>query len=283
MYSQLLDPYLSSALALFHSAGLILVGGVNDFRLVHMLLHMQIFQVHLEVKGDLHLSEEFTLDSYRFIPGPEGFSIIFGIDAPSTEVAKTASASEAQLLVDCFTFAKGPSLQYHVRQITQVPGKEPGSQVATGQAFSTARAHIVVTEGRSGISPVVDLTKRVTGHDKAEVLGRVLRWYARGASDIDGVDKFVDYWVALEALADSYEGQVEAHNCQNCGHTINPRPVSGILRAYLRSLGMSEAADRVSTLQDARSELVHEASTRALEHLAEAQGILKNCIQRELD
>lgn len=243
---------------------------------------MPVYQTQVQVKGDLHLAEAFTIDDYHFSSLPEGFELIFTVEAASSEAAKTASASKLQLLMDCITFAKGPNLQYQIRQITEVPSTEPGSQVATGQAFGTARAHLVITEGRSGITPVVDLTRRVRGDDKAEVLGRVLRWYARGTSDIDSVDRFVDYWVALEALASSYGGEVEADTCHNCGHTTTSRPVSRILRAYLRSLRMNEAADRVSTLQDARSELVHEGSTRALEHLAEVQGILRNCIQREL-
>lgn len=151
---------------------------------------MPLFQVHLEVEGDLRLSEEFTLDGCQFSPKPEGFSIIFGIDAPSTEVAKKDAAVKIQLLLDSITFAKGPSLRYQFRQITEMPRREGGPQVLTTQVFMTADAYLVLKEGKEGIAPAFDLIKRISNHTKAEVLARVLRWYARGTSDTDSVDKF---------------------------------------------------------------------------------------------
>jgi hypothetical protein len=247
-----------------------------------ILYHMPVYQTQVQVKGDLRLAEELTIDDYHFSPLPEGFGLAFSIEATSNETAKTASDSRLQLLMDCLTFAKGPSLQYHIHQITQVPGRDLGSQVATGQAFITARVHVVITEGRAGIMLGVDLTSRVTSHSKAEVLERVLRWYARGSIDTDSIDKFLDYWVALEALADSYEGKVQPHECQKCGHTVNPRLINGVQRAYLESLGMIEEAGKVSTLAQARGKLFHEGSVGALKYLSEVQAVLKSCVQKEL-
>ena len=62
----------------------------------------------------------------------------------------------------------------------------------------------------------------------------------------------------------------------------NPRPVNGVLRAYLESLGMVEAAGKVSTLARARRKLFHKGSIEALKYLSEVQDILKNCIHKEL-
>jgi hypothetical protein len=248
-----------------------------------ILYHMPVYQTQVEVKGDVRLAEEFILDGYQFSPRPEGFSLVFSIDAASNEAAKKYSDAKVQLLMDCITFAKGQSLQYHISQVTEMPGKKPGSQVVTAQVFITATAHVVLTEGKAGIVPAVELAKQVLSHDKAEVLGRVLRWHARGTTDTDSLDKFVDYWIAMEVLADSYEGDdVEAYVCPKCNHVLNPRPVNGVLRAYLRFLGMKEAADRVSDFSYERAKLFHEASPKALEHLPEVLGILKACIQKEL-
>ncbi len=242
---------------------------------------MPLFQVHLVVDGDLRLSEEFTLDGYQFSPRPEGFGLTFQIEATSSEVAKKDAYAKVQLLMDSITLAKGPSLRHHFRQITKMPSKE-GSQVLTTEVYASTDAYLVIKEGKEGIVPAIELAKRIPGHKKADVLARVLRWHARGTSDSDSVDKFVDYWIALETLADSYGDKVEPYVCQDCGYTVNQRPVNGVLRAYLRSLEMVEAAERISTLAEARAKLFHEASTRALEYLSEVQGILKTCIQKEL-
>jgi len=255
--------------------------GIKPKPLVSIFYYMPVYQTQVEVKGDLRLAEEFIQDGYQFSPRPEGFSLVFSVDATSNEAAKKYSNAEVQLLMDCITFAKGQSLQYHIRQVTEIPGK-PGSQVVTGQAFITATAHVVVTEGKAGIVPAMELAKQVLSHGKAEVLGRVLRWHARGTTDTDSLDKFVDYWIALEVLADSYKGDVEAYVCPKCKHVLNPRPVNGVLRAYLRFLGMKEAADRLSDFSDERAKLFHEASPKALEHLPEVLSILKTCIQKEL-
>lgn len=242
---------------------------------------MPLFQVQLVVEGDLRLSEEFTLDGYQFSPTPEGFSLIFQIEAVSSEVAKKDAAAKVQLLMDSITFAKGTSLRHRFSQITEMPSREGGSQVLSTEVYLGADAYLVFKEGREGIAPAFDLAKRIPGHKKADVLARVLRWHARGTSDSDSVDKFVDYWVALETLANSYEAEVVPEVCR-CGRTVRKRPVNGILRAYLESLGMVEAADRISTLGQARGKLFHVASTEALEYLSEVQGILKTCIQKEL-
>lgn len=157
---------------------------------------MAIFQVQLEVTGDLRLSEEFALDDCQFSPTTEGFGLIFQIEAASTEDARKDATTSVQLLMDSITFAKGPSLQYHFRQITEMPRKEGGSQVVTTQVFISVDAYIVSKEGKEGIAPAFELTKRIPSHKKGEVLTRVFRWYARGTGD--KVDKFVDYWVAFD-------------------------------------------------------------------------------------
>jgi len=243
---------------------------------------MPLYQTQVEVKGDLRVAEEFIHDGYQFSPRPEGFRLVFSVDAPSNDAAKKYSDARLQLLMDCITFAKGTSLRYHVTQVTEMPDRESGSQVLTVQAFITSTAHVVVMEREAGIVPAVNLTAQVLSHDKAELLGRVLRWYVRGTADADGLDRFVDFWIALEALANSYQGDVEVSVCPKCKHVLNPRPVNGILRAYLKSLEMNEAAERVTGLSNERAKLFHEASPKALEHLPEVQNILKTCIQKEI-
>jgi uncharacterized protein YneR len=110
---------------------------------------MPVYQTRVEVKGDLRVAEEFLRYGYLFSPRSEGFSLVLSVDAPSNDAAKKCSEAKVQLLMDCITFAKGLSLHYRIGQVTEMAG----SQVVTGQAFCTARASVVVTEGKAGFVP----------------------------------------------------------------------------------------------------------------------------------
>ncbi len=247
---------------------------------------MSVFEVELTISGDLRLSSEFAAEVYRFSPSPTGFNLVFDVSAGSVEQARSQAAARVQVLIDCITFTRGPSLRYAISRITERPGV--GEQLPGGltEAVSiSAIAHIVHGTSREGITPALELARRLETHRRAEVLTRAIRWFSRGIGDPDNIDRFVDYWVALEALANSYEGSdVEAHACQDCGHVINPRPVGGLMRAYLNSLGMTREAETISTLSSRRGELFHRAvATRAVESSPEVQGILRACIVREID
>jgi hypothetical protein len=244
---------------------------------------MPFFEIQVDVRGDLRLTEECALDNYRFSPKPEGFGLHFQIEGTSIGEARKKAVASVQLLVDAITFAKGSSFQYHLSKVTQLPSRQAGvPEVLTSEVSMPISMYIVKKEGREGIANGVSLARQVLRHEKVEVLTRVLRWYARGAGDTDDVDKFVDYWIALDALAHSYEGEVKPYACDGCGHLLNPRPVNGVMKAYLTSLEMNEAADRIATLADARANLFHEALTGALEYIQDVQNILKNCIKREM-
>lgn len=247
---------------------------------------MSAFEVQLTISGDLRLASEFAVEGYRFSPSPTGFNLVFDVSAASIEDARTEAAERAQLLIDSITFTKGPSLRLFVNRVSEKTraGEQSPGKLTTAVSIS-ANAYIVLEISQEGIIPALELAKHMQSHQKAKVLTRALRWFSQGIGDHDNIDKFVDCWVALELLANSYEGRdIEAHRCQGCGHVINPRPRGGLLRAYLKSLGMIKEAESISTLSSGRGELFHDAlATHALESLTEVQRILKTCIQREID
>jgi len=248
---------------------------------------MPVFQGELVVKGELRLSQEFECEGYRFSPASEGFNLVFEVEATSPEDARSRLTARAELLLDSLTFVKGPSLRYSLVRMTQKPtadGGALGGQLLTHEAFMGLSMILVATTNQDGINPALEMARQVSNHPKSELLTRVLRWYSRGVSDSDNVDRFVDFWVALEALADSYEGEdIQPHICQ-CGRLINLRPINGVMRAYLKSLGMKEDAELVSTISSARGDLFHRALTPdALKHIPDVQRILKICIQKEID
>lgn len=247
---------------------------------------MSVFEMELTISGDLRLSDGFEAEGYRFSPLPTGFNLTFDVSAGSMEEARSQAAARTQLLIDSITFTRGPSLRYAISRVTERPrvGAQPPGRFAEAVGIS-AVAHIVLGTSREGIAPALELVRRLENHRRGEVLTRALRWFSRGIGDTDSIDKFVDYWVALEALVNSYEGtDVEPHLCQTCGHVINPRPIGGLSRAYLNSLGMLKEAELMSNLSPRRGELFHRAlAARALESLADVQGILKTCIVREID
>jgi hypothetical protein len=244
---------------------------------------MPLFEIQTDVRSDLWLTEECALDDYQFLPKPDGFGLQFEIEGASIEEARRKAVAKVQLLVDAITFTKGPSSHYNLSKVTQLPTKQAGSpQVLTSEVSISASAYFVLKTGREGIADGVSLAGQVLRNEKAEVLTRVLRWYARATAETDTTDKFIDYWIALEALADSYTGEVDAYECPRCEHVLNPRPVNGLLRAYLRSLGMNQAADRIPALAGLRGKLFHEALTGASEYIQEVQEMLRNCITGEM-
>jgi hypothetical protein len=242
---------------------------------------MPVFRAEVAVKVDLRLSKEFEYNEYHFSPTSDGFNMELEMTAPTTDEARSVLAVKTQLLLDSLTLTKGPTLRYQISQIAQKPTPGGTLQVLTAQVFMTASAHVVLSTDRAGITPAIEMVNRVSSHPKVEILTQALRWYGQGVSDSDSIDRFVDFWVALEAHADSYEGtDVQPYSCE-CGRLINSRPINGVLRAYLNSLGLKQEAQSISTMSSARGDLFHRAlAPNALEQLPEVQRILKTCIQK---
>jgi hypothetical protein len=247
---------------------------------------MPVFEIESAITGDLRLSGEFTAQGYRFSPSTNGFSLIFDVLAESVEEARLQAAVKVQALVDSITFVTGPSLGWVVARITEKPDPQQRSPLTlTATANIGASVYIVLTTTPEGIAPGLEMARRLENHPKRELLTRALHWFARGVADSDKVDKFADWWIALEALADSYEGvDIQPYLCEACGHMINPRPIGGLLRAYLQSFRMNAETDSMSALSAGRAELFHRAlESHALDSLGEVGRILKICIQHEIN
>lgn len=242
---------------------------------------MPKFQVEFSVSGAVRIESEQSVDGYRFTPFDNGFRLMLEVSADSHDEAEAQAGATARLLLDCLTFFMGIPFEIGMVQSTSILTPE--------EREGTIRASIPVTGTVAGkisegdLAQAVRHANRVEGHQKTGLLIRVLRWFARGAADPDPIDKFIDYWVGLEALANSYHGDVAPRICEACGHTLDPRPVTGLLRAYFTSLDLRDEAGKVSELQSNRSDLLHEGlESRALESLTEVQRILQSSIEREI-
>jgi len=209
---------------------------------------MPTFRAQLAVIGDLRLPAGFEHSGYQFSPTSEGFNLAFQVEAGSIDEARSLAVATTRLFTDTLTFRKGTSLSYHLMGIIEQPARKGQPQtVALGFGHVTATAHIVVGATQDDFESSLMLTARVRNHPKSELLTRCLRWYARGIRDSDNLDRFVDSWIALEALANSYEGNVEP-DVRQCGRVIRSRPVNGLMRTYLRSLGMNDQVESISRL-----------------------------------
>jgi hypothetical protein len=59
-----------------------------------ILYDISIYQTQVEVKSDLRIAEEFIQNGYQFSPRPEGFSLVFSVDAASNEAARNLKPRE---------------------------------------------------------------------------------------------------------------------------------------------------------------------------------------------
>ena len=129
----------------------------------------------------------------------------------------------------------------------------------------------------------VDMRNRIREHGRKNPLATALHWYCRGLSESDLTDRFVDYWVAMEVLANSYPATVEAQTCGNCGVELRSRTYSGLLREYLREIGMRTESARVDYYEQKRGDLFHSGRTEgAVEVLPEIEQVLRTCFRREI-
>jgi hypothetical protein len=246
---------------------------------------MPTFSAEMAISGDLRITDAFMLDGYSFEPTASGFTLIFEVSASSLDEAQRLAAENAGLIIDALSFTKGPALSFSLKRLNEKPDEKKaasGAITLTGIVTISASAYVVLKTGKDGVKPGIELAKRVKNLRKAQALIRSLRWYARGVGDSDPVDKFVDFWLGFESLSLTFNGSdVQAHTCGKCGAVINPRPFGGVMRAYLKSVGLHADAESISHLTSVRSDLMHRATPPTETDVKEVQELLKKCIHEE--
>lgn len=245
---------------------------------------MPAYIVDLDAKGPIRLTDDCISNSYHFTRaegGGTGFRFSINVSAANSNAeAEGKARAEAKLLLDCLSFTTKASLELSVLGSTSVPTEgEPVHRAAHLITNSLLAAGGTPAQMQTG----VDMRNRLREHERKNSLATSLHWYCRGLSESDLTDRFVDYWVAMEVLANSYPATVDAQICRNCGVELRSRPYSGLLREYLREIGMRTESTRVDDYEQKRGDLFHSGRTEgALEVLQEIEQVLRTCFQREI-
>ncbi len=210
--------------------------------------------------------------------GPQG--------APSLEFQRTLSVgyrvgSWAQTLAEALCLIKGVPVLSMLKNVNQIPEIPPKGRFFTvsGMAHAELKAEPEkVNLTMELLKDAVELVRRVSSNASMELFHRAMSWYARDVADSDLVDKFIDHWIALETLSNTYHGPVEARNCPHCGNIIDPKPDRAVLRGFLNHLGLQAHTKTVMECSDIRGRLFHEA--RATEEARSMQPILTEALRQ---
>jgi len=163
----------------------------------------------------------------------------------------------------------------------------------SGPFIGGSMAHAEMKAQPQSVSLTEDLLKEalsivegLTSDPSKELVLRAIGWYSRGVADTsaDLMFKFMDHWISLETLSNTYRGKVKPTKCRSCGQTLSKRPVRSVLREFLTSLGYQESVQDIMKCSDIRNRLFHRAD--AEDEARDMQPILtltlRNCILKTL-
>lgn len=108
-------------------------------------------------------------------------------------------------------------------------------------------------------------------------IGRAVRWYKKGLSESDSIDRFMYYWLGLECLnkllAEELGATPQLKKCKNCDYTYESDSVNGIKSLFKRyeedlSFGYKECRKLRAELQHGFGDL--EEAIKVAEECAES-------------
>jgi hypothetical protein len=190
----------------------------------------------------------------------------------------------AETLADTFALIKGVPVQTMLKGATQVsePVWEGNLGWISAMAHSESRAEPAEEPLTEGVFvSALEMMQRMTVDPSKELLSRAMSWYSRGLRETDLVDKFIDHWVALETLSNTYTGPTEPRKCPHCDNIIDRRPDRAVLRGFLKGLGLQGNWKIAMQYSDIRGRLLHEA--KATNEAASQQPLLTNLLKLCLD
>lgn len=258
---------------------------------------MPRLEVIVEFWGSIRAFTIIQIDKVTIEPEENGFllkktvepheqDLSFGPQgAPSPEFQRTLSvgykvASWAQTLAEALSLMNGVPVFSMLKNVNQLPETPPEGQlfIVSGMAHAEMKAEPVeVTLTPEILKDAVGLVQRISSDPSMELFHRAMSWYARGIADSDLVDKFIDHWIALETLSNTYEGPVDPRKCPYCDNVIDPKPDRAVLRAFLHHLKLQDFTETVMESSGIRGRLFHEA--RATEEARSMQPLLTNALR----
>ena len=188
--------------------------------------------------------------------------------------------SWARTLAEALSLLKGIPVFSMLKNVNPILETPPKGQlfIVSGMAHAELKAGPVeATLTPEILRDAIGLVERISSDTSMELFHRAMSWYARGVADSDLVDKFIDHWIALETLSNTYEGPVDSRKCPRCDSVIDPKPDRAVLRAFLNHLDLQNLTETVMESSGIRGRLFHEA--RATEEARSMQPILTEALK----
>ncbi len=248
---------------------------------------MASFKVLLSGRGLLNVSGQFEIDNVNIEPQDNGlgFRVTVVISSQTIEAAEKEALRWAGKLEEAIALATKQWVRFKLETIDALPSSGQENESSSFRGYIGFSSIIPKTVGRDVLDEALKLIPKLSRHKDDHLIGRAIRWYARGIEDNDFVDKFIDHWIGLETLSCTYEGDVEPYTCPGCGKVINSRPQGAVLFGFVESLKLPvDPRNYVKKLREIRGGLFHEA--KAMEEAKKWQPILtdllKACLLRTI-
>jgi hypothetical protein len=201
---------------------------------------------------------------------PTGLELRAEVQAESIEEGMLRGASLADAVCSFITLVSGagtptvrPMLCY---EITDGKSEREFRQFLDDVSFLNPSKRVLHPED---LIDRIERTYNIKDPAVSERILRAIRWYRWGTGSTDPYDKFVAYWIGLEALNKVLQDRLKIRDdkttCQKCGYSWVTTPTVSGIREFVKQF-FDEGEQLYKRIHTLRIDLMH--SKEALEGLA---------------
>jgi len=242
---------------------------------------MPRFQINFQGYGNAILSK-LSCGNIQIIPEDKGkFRIEKVIEEDSLDSASIISEEWAILFSQALSLLTDSTVTIKMTGLSQLDGFIGAGPSMSGKVTVTYLPPLKQIFA-SDLKQVLTFIPKLEALSESDLRKRAINWFIKGMKDSDFVDRFISHWIALEALSNLYEGEVEPYTCpnQDCQHILNPRPHGSVLWSFLKSLGLKNESTDVNQMSKIRGNLFHEG--KRLKEAASSQPKLQEILKQSI-
>lgn len=242
---------------------------------------MPRFRINFHGYGNAILSK-LSFENIQIIPEDKGnFRIEKIIEEDSLDLASSIGEEWAILFSQALSLLTESIVTIKVTGVSQLDGfvgYGPSMSRKITVTYLPSPKQICVSE----LKQVLTFIPKLEALSESDLRKRAVHWYMKGMKDSDFVDRFISHWIALEALSNLYEGDVEPYTCpnQDCKHILHPRPHGSVLRSFLKSLGLKNVSNDIKQMSNIRGDLFHKG--KRLKEATSSQPILQEILKQSI-
>lgn len=244
---------------------------------------MPRFMAIFNVKAPVVLSSSSVSRGVEFVPAAAGFVVKKEVEGTTFDKAESSAELWACSFREAFCLVKKTPVRIDLDRVEQVGPAGPTLE-ARGFLHHSITARITVSLEADEISTTLEVAEKLNAQNPDSLVMRAANWYVRGQADSDPLDRFIDHWIGLETLSNTYSGQVDPSRCMCCDNIINSRPHGGVLRAFLSNRGLGHKAELAMELANIRGKLFHVATAveQAVSKLPDLTSLLQESLLASL-